>query len=140
MNKNTNFAREFRLYESLFTQEEVSLREELDINTCKANIEKYMLGDAEAKSAEELVTEVFASIDGDCFEVSDADMSKYDTVITKDEGNGAYVVKAEDEAKVERLNKLATLCWEAHKLYAGFEYLAHLLVLMGIECQEYWEY
>lgn len=137
----TNFAREFRLYENLFTNTSNPLKEALydhNVENLKKDIELFMINSPNSKPIEVLAKIVVESMEDGYKEVDDeTDLSNYKTAITDATGNGIYIVRQEDLVKANRLNKLATRCYIESNSYAGFEYLTHLLTLIEIPCQYY---
>ena len=142
MNKGTNFAKEFRLYESLF-------RESTPGNTTTELTEGFLssvknvlskISDKTDEAAIKAITKQVVRNMEAADEPEEADLSgSEDTVVFTASDNGQYLIKKENLALVEKVDALEEAIYSHDDTFAGYEIFTYLLSVLKIPFQYYFE-
>lgn len=130
MKKTTDFAKEQRLFESMFSEKTLD-KSTKPLTEGLADSFKALVSKADDKFSELIIAGIATYLNAemeDAPEDEETDLSaEKNTVIFKSKGNGHYIIRKEDEDTVKQLDLIAQAVWEHTDSWAGYEYLTFLM-------------
>ena len=141
----SNFAKEFRLYESLFSESVNQMNDETTVQLTEgflASVKSVLskIGDKLDDVTIKTVTKQVVKNMEVAEEPEEADLDDTENIMiytTKD--NGKYIIKKENESLVKKVDTLMDAIYNCDDTFAGYEIFTYLLSVLKVPFQFYFE-